>query len=65
MSTFSELENDLSVRCAVLTGIGKAFSVGSDINDFSQEVAGCLKMTIGNHLKPNGGGCQISDHRSL
>jgi enoyl-CoA hydratase/carnithine racemase len=43
MSTLVELEKDLSVRCAILTGIGKAFSVGSDINDFSQEVGWLLE----------------------
>ncbi|MBA4376888.1 MAG: enoyl-CoA hydratase [Anaerolinea sp.] len=43
MSVLSELEDDLSVRCAVLTGTGKAFSVGSDINDFSQEVGWLLE----------------------
>lgn len=43
MSTLSELEKDQSVRCAVLTGIGKAFSVGSDINDFSQDVGWLLE----------------------
>ena len=43
MSTLVELEKDLSIRCAVLTGIGKAFSVGSDINDFSQEVGWLLE----------------------
>lgn len=43
MSTLSELENDLSVRCVILTGVGKAFSVGSDINDFSQEVGWLLE----------------------
>jgi enoyl-CoA hydratase/carnithine racemase len=43
MSTLSDLENDLSVRCAILTGVGKAFSVGSDINDFSQEVGWLLE----------------------
>jgi enoyl-CoA hydratase/carnithine racemase len=43
MTTLSELENDTSVRCAVLTGTGKAFSVGSDINDFSQEVGWLLE----------------------
>jgi enoyl-CoA hydratase/carnithine racemase len=43
MSTLFELENDRSIRCAVLTGIGKAFSVGSDINDFSQEVGWLLE----------------------
>ncbi len=43
MSTLVELEKDISVRCAILTGIGKAFSVGSDINDFSQEVGWLLE----------------------
>jgi enoyl-CoA hydratase/carnithine racemase len=43
MTALSELENDKSVRCAVLTGTGKAFSVGSDINDFSQEVGWLLE----------------------
>ena len=43
MSTLVELENDQTVRCAVLTGKGKAFSVGSDINDFSQEVGWLLE----------------------
>jgi enoyl-CoA hydratase/carnithine racemase len=38
-----ELEQDASVRCAVLTGTGKAFSVGSDIRDFSQEVGWLLE----------------------
>lgn len=43
METMVELEKDLSVRCAVLTGTGKAFSVGSDINDFSQQVGWLLE----------------------
>ncbi len=43
MTTLRELEADASVRCAVLTGSGKAFSVGSDINDFSQEVGWLLE----------------------
>ena len=43
MSTLAELENNNSVRCAVITGVGKAFSVGSDINDFSQEVGWLLE----------------------
>ncbi len=43
MSTLSELEIDNSIRCAMLTGIGKAFSVGSDINDFSQDVGWLLE----------------------
>lgn len=43
MSTLTELEKDFTIRCAVLTGVGKAFSVGSDINDFSQEVGWLLE----------------------
>jgi enoyl-CoA hydratase/carnithine racemase len=43
MRIISELENDEAIRCVVLTGIGKAFSVGSDINDFSQEVGWLLE----------------------
>lgn len=43
MNTLAELEKDTTVRCAVLTGKGKAFSVGSDINDFSQEVGWLLE----------------------
>jgi enoyl-CoA hydratase/carnithine racemase len=43
MRVLTELEQDTSVRCAVLTGIGKAFSVGSDIRDFSQEVSWLLE----------------------
>jgi enoyl-CoA hydratase/carnithine racemase len=37
MRSLHELELDPSVRCVLLTGMGKAFSVGSDIRDFSQE----------------------------
>ncbi len=43
MSGLSDLEQDKSVRCAVITGQGKAFSVGSDINDFSQDVGWLLE----------------------
>lgn len=43
LQVFRELDTDLSVRCAVLTGTGKAFSVGSDIRDFSQEVGWLLE----------------------
>lgn len=43
LQTLAELEQDLSVRCLVLTGTGKAFSVGSDIRDFSQEVGWLLE----------------------
>lgn len=37
------LENDPEVRCLVLTGVGNAFSVGSDIRDFSTEVGWLLE----------------------
>ncbi|MCX6055592.1 MAG: enoyl-CoA hydratase/isomerase family protein [Chloroflexi bacterium] len=43
MRVISELEKEDSIRCAVLTGTGKAFTVGSDINDFSQEVGWLLE----------------------
>lgn len=43
MRTLQELGQDASVRCVVLTGVGKAFSVGSDIRDFSQEVGWLLE----------------------
>jgi methylglutaconyl-CoA hydratase len=42
-SALAELENDRSARCVVLTGIEKAFSVGSDIKDFSTEVGWLLE----------------------
>jgi enoyl-CoA hydratase/carnithine racemase len=38
-----ELEADHQVRCVVLTGVGKAFSVGSDIRDFSLEIGWLLE----------------------
>ena len=38
-----QLEADPAVRCVVLTGVEKAFSVGSDIRDFSQEVGWLLE----------------------
>jgi enoyl-CoA hydratase/carnithine racemase len=43
VQTLDTLEQDDSVRCVVLTGVGKAFSVGSDIRDFSQEVGWLLE----------------------
>lgn len=43
MNTLLELDKELAVRCAVITGKGKAFSVGSDINDFSQDVGWLLE----------------------
>ena len=43
MGVLSELEADESIRCGVLTGISKSFSVGSDINDFSQEAGWLLE----------------------
>ena len=41
--TIQDLEENSSIRCAVITGTGKAFSVGSDIRDFSQEVGWLLE----------------------
>lgn len=37
MSAIRKLEDDPKIRCLLLTGVGKAFSVGSDIHDFSPE----------------------------
>jgi enoyl-CoA hydratase/carnithine racemase len=37
------LETDRSVRCVVLTGVEKAFSVGSDIKNFSTEIGWLLE----------------------
>ena len=42
-ASLKQLEADPSVRCVVLTGAQKAFSVGSDIRDFSQEVGWLLE----------------------
>jgi methylglutaconyl-CoA hydratase len=41
--TLAKLEDDRSVRCVVLTGVEKAFSVGSDIKDFSTEIGWLLE----------------------
>lgn len=38
-----ELEKDKQVHCLVLTGVERAFSVGSDIRDFSAEVGWLLE----------------------
>jgi enoyl-CoA hydratase/carnithine racemase len=38
-----DLEADRGVKCLVLTGVGKAFSVGSDIRDFSTDVGWLLE----------------------
>ena len=38
-----KLEADPAVRCLVITGVDKAFSVGSDIRDFSLEVGWLLE----------------------
>lgn len=37
MHVIQDLEQDSQVRCVLLTGTGKAFSVGSDIKDFSPD----------------------------
>jgi enoyl-CoA hydratase/carnithine racemase len=42
-SLLRRLETDSQVRSLVLTGSGKAFSVGSDIRDFSQDVGWLLE----------------------
>jgi len=42
-SVLRRLEADLTIRCLVLTGMGRAFSVGSDIRDFSQDVGWLLE----------------------
>jgi enoyl-CoA hydratase/carnithine racemase len=42
-TVLKRLEADLSVRCLILTGIGKSFSVGSDIRDFSLDVGWLLE----------------------
>jgi enoyl-CoA hydratase/carnithine racemase len=43
LEVLHELEQDPGVRCLVLTGVDRAFSVGSDIRDFSQEVGWLLE----------------------
>lgn len=43
LKSLEELEADPSVRCLVLTGVDRAFSVGSDIRDFSTEVGWLLE----------------------
>lgn len=42
-SVLAELETDPKVHCVVLTGAGRAFSVGSDILDFRQDVGWLLE----------------------
>jgi enoyl-CoA hydratase/carnithine racemase len=42
-AALSELEDDPSVRCMVLTGVEKAFSVGSDIRDFKTDIGWLLE----------------------
>jgi enoyl-CoA hydratase/carnithine racemase len=42
-SSLRQLETDPSIRCLVLTGMGRAFSVGSDIRDFSPDVGWLLE----------------------
>jgi len=39
----AKFETDRRVRCVVLTGVDKAFSVGSDIKDFSTEIGWLLE----------------------
>lgn len=42
-AVLAKLEADPKVRCVVLTGVERAFSVGSDIRDFHQEVGWLLE----------------------
>ena len=42
-AALAELESTPDVRCVVLTGTERAFSVGSDIRDFKQEVGWLLE----------------------
>jgi enoyl-CoA hydratase/carnithine racemase len=42
-SVLLRLEEDPAIRCLVLTGMGRAFSVGSDIRDFSRDVGWLLE----------------------
>lgn len=39
----AELEADKRIRCLILTGTGRAFSVGSDIKDFHQDIGWLLE----------------------
>ena len=42
-AALEDLEQDQKTRCVVLTGVERAFSVGSDIRDFSTEVGWLLE----------------------
>lgn len=42
-AALEDLEADPKIRCVVLTGVDRAFSVGSDIRDFRQEVGWILE----------------------
>lgn len=43
LEKLAELEADSGIHCLVLTGSGRAFSVGSDIRDFRQDVGWLLE----------------------
>jgi enoyl-CoA hydratase/carnithine racemase len=43
MRVIKDLEDNPEVRCVLLTGTGKAFSVGSDIHDFSPDAGWLLE----------------------
>jgi enoyl-CoA hydratase/carnithine racemase len=42
-AVLADLEADKRIRCLVLTGTGRAFSVGSDIKDFQQDIGWLLE----------------------
>ena len=46
IEALGELELDESIKCLVVTGTGRAFSVGSDIREFSQTIEHQRRMAL-------------------